>query len=149
VVKVDRAPIDVAALVRSAVAEAGVAPGRVIEVHAEPLIADIDGPKVERILENLLLNAVKHTPEGSGIWVRASRSEEGLLLVVEDDGPGIPTDLREEVFEPFRRGDPEDPSPGSGIGLSLVAEFARLHGGRAWVEDRAGGGASFRVLLPC
>src|SRR5581483_3136303 len=144
VVKIDRSPTDVAALVREAVEEAGVGPGRSVEVHTDPLVVEVDGPKVEHILENLLLNAVKHTPEGSRIWVRASRLEEGVLLLVEDDGPGIPPDLREEVFEPFRRGDPEDPSPGSGIGLSLVAEFARLHGGRAWVEERPGGGASFR-----
>lgn len=57
--------------------------------------------------------------------------------------------MREAIFEPFYRGS-EDHSyaPGTGIGLSLVARFAELHGGRAWVENRPGGGASFRVLLP-
>jgi signal transduction histidine kinase len=69
--------------------------------------------------------------------------------VVEDDGPGIPPDLREAVFEPFRQGPSESShSPGAGVGLTLVARFAELHAGRAWVEDRAGGGASFRVILP-
>jgi signal transduction histidine kinase len=57
--------------------------------------------------------------------------------------------MREAIFEPFRQGgDASDPSPGLGIGLSLVARFAELHGGRAWVQDREGGGASFRVFLP-
>jgi signal transduction histidine kinase len=68
---------------------------------------------------------------------------------VEDEGPGIPDTLKEEVFQPFRQGPNRSPhSPGTGIGLSLVARFAELHGGRAWVEDRPGGGSSFRVYLP-
>ena len=69
--------------------------------------------------------------------------------MVEDDGPGVPTDLREVIFEPFRQGPTAaKSSPGTGIGLSLVARFAELHEGRAWVEDREGGGASFHVFLP-
>ena len=76
-------------------------------------------------------------------------TSEGVLIMVEDDGPGVPEDLRTTIFEPFRQG-PAAPShsPGTGIGLSLVARFAELHGGRAWVEERPGGGASFRVFLP-
>jgi signal transduction histidine kinase len=72
-----------------------------------------------------------------------------MLLVVEDDGPGVPTDMREAVFDPFRQGsDVASHSPGVGVGLTLVRRFAELHGGRAWVEERDGGGASFRVWLP-
>jgi signal transduction histidine kinase len=71
------------------------------------------------------------------------------LIAVEDDGPGVPEELREVIFEPFRQGPTSSPhSPGTGIGLSLVGRFAALHGGRAWVEEREGGGASFRVFLP-
>jgi signal transduction histidine kinase len=72
-----------------------------------------------------------------------------VLIAVEDDGDGVPTDLRDAIFEPFRQGPTvQSHSPGTGIGLSLVSRFAALHGGRAWVEDREGGGASFRVFLP-
>jgi signal transduction histidine kinase len=60
----------------------------------------------------------------------------------------VPDDLKEAVFEPFRQGAGPNPSPGVGVGLSLVARFAELHGGSAWVQDRPGGGASFRVYLP-
>jgi signal transduction histidine kinase len=74
---------------------------------------------------------------------------EGVSIVVEDDGPGVPPELRESIFEPFNRGDaPPDRGAGVGIGLALVARFAAMHGGRAWVQEREGRGASFRVWLP-
>lgn len=109
----------------------------------------IDPAKVERIVENLLVNASRHTPPGTPIWVRVDRSDDGALLTVADAGPGVPAEQRERIFQPFQRG-PGDAghAPGSGVGLTLVAGFAGLHGGRAWVEPRAGGGACFRVLLP-
>jgi signal transduction histidine kinase len=100
-------------------------------------------------VENLVVNATRHTPAGTTVWVGVRRQDGGVLLVVEDEGPGVPPELREQVFEPFRKGrNVADHAPGSGIGLALVARFATLHGGRAWVEDRQGGGASFRVFLP-
>jgi signal transduction histidine kinase len=68
--------------------------------------------------------------------------------VVEDEGDGVPLDLREAIFEPFSQGKIIEHSPGTGIGLYLVARFAELHGGRAWVTDREGGGAAFHVVLP-
>jgi signal transduction histidine kinase len=68
---------------------------------------------------------------------------------VEDAGAGVPPELRASVFEPFHQG-PSTPThaPGMGIGLSLVTRYAELHGGRAWVADRHGGGSSFRVFIP-
>ena len=71
-----------------------------------------------------------------------------MLLVVDDDGPGVPPESRERIFQPLAHGTQRSPhSPGTGVGLALVAGFAELHGGRAWVEERPGGGASFNVLL--
>ena len=88
-------------------------------------------------------------PPGTTIWVRLEAHDDGVLLVVEDEGPGVPAQLREQIFQPFHQGrNIADHAPGSGIGLALVAQFASLHGGRAWVQDRPGGGASFRVFLP-
>jgi K+-sensing histidine kinase KdpD len=143
-----RRRIDVGALVRDAVQEFEQLGGREVECGSDELIANVDPPKVERIVENLLSNASRHTSPDSRIWARVDRRDDGILVVVEDEGDGVPDELKDAIFEPFRQGPgPASTSPGVGVGLSLVARFAELHGGRAWVEDRPGGGASFKVLL--
>jgi signal transduction histidine kinase len=140
--------IDLGALVRQVVSEVEVG-SRSVRMEVDSVRAVVDPAKVERIVENLLVNAARHTPPDSTVWVRAEANPDGAVIVVEDDGPGVPEDAREIIFEPFQQGSiARDPSPGSGVGLSLVARLAELHGGRAWVETRAGGGASFRVFLP-
>jgi signal transduction histidine kinase len=146
------AATDVGALVEEVVAgmRAGAeVDNRLIEVEADSVTAEVDAPKVERIVENLLQNAVRHTPEGSPIRVRVESVEEGVLIAVDDRGPGVAADKRQAVFELFDRGDADGSRvAGTGIGLALVAQFSALHGGRAWVEPRAEGGSSFRVVLP-
>jgi signal transduction histidine kinase len=112
------------------------------------VIADVDAPKVERIIENLLANAVNHTAPGTTISVSVEPHDGGVLIAVDDDGPGVADEQRKAIFEIFNRGTASDRVPGTGIGLSLVAQFTALHGGSAWVEESASGGASFRVLLP-
>ncbi len=141
---------DVGFLVRKVVDEAEFMGDHPVIVEADPVIAAVDLAKVERIVENLLANAARHTPRGTQIWVRVRPFESGALISVEDAGPGVVEELREAVFEPFQQGHAADiaHSPGVGIGLSLVARFTELHGGRVWIEDREGGGASFRVYLP-
>jgi PAS domain S-box-containing protein len=141
--------VDLATLVRRSVESLDARSGREIELDVRSLVLGVDPPKVERIVENLVANAARHTPETSRIWVRLEPSQGGALLSVEDDGAGVPEELRHAVFDPFRQGPTASPhSPGTGIGLSLVAKFAELHGGRAWVDERPGGGAAFRVFLP-
>ena len=141
--------VDLGALVQRVVDDAGVRDEHPVIVDAPPLQLAADAPKLERILDNLLVNAAKHTPAGTTIWVRLGDQGDGVLLAVEDEGPGVPAELREQIFQPFRQGRTiADHAPGSGIGLALVTQFAGLHGGRAWVQDRPGGGASFRVFLP-
>jgi signal transduction histidine kinase/GAF domain-containing protein len=141
---------DVGALVAQSVQESELLGGRQIELSTEGLIVNVDAAKVERIVENLLANAARHTPAGTPLWVRVTGEPGGgVLIAVDDAGPGVPDGMKDAVFEAFRQGDGgPNPSPGVGVGLSLVARFAELHGGRAWVEDRPGGGASFRVFLP-
>lgn len=120
--------------------------GRHIELPTDHVSAWVDEGLTERILENLLLNSIRHTPEGARIWVHVSKQGEDTLLSVEDDGPGVPDHLKEAIFEAFQRGHAR--ASGTGVGLYLVAQFAGLHGGRAWVEDRFDGGAAFKVLFP-
>lgn len=141
--------LDVGALVRGTVEGMDVSPERRIDVRAEPVEIDADAAKVERIVENLVTNALRHTPVDGTIWIRVESYGGGALLVVEDEGPGVTAELRQSIFEPFRQGPGRGmQTPGTGIGLSLVHRFAELHGGRSWVEERPGGGASFRVFLP-
>jgi PAS domain S-box-containing protein len=144
-------PVDLARLVAGVVTEArdDLLEARPVRLELAPVQVVADAAKVERIVENLLANAARHTDPGTPIWVRVEPRGRGALLCVEDAGPGIPAEQREAIFQPFQRGPGGATyAPGSGVGLALVAQFASLHDGRAWVEDRAGGGASFRVLLP-
>lgn len=150
IVTPQRRPYDLRQLITTAVAETENPQGREVHIDVDPTTVDLDGAKVERIVENLVSNALRHTDRGAEIWVRAHRRDDGVMIVVEDDGTGIPDELKEEVFEAFRQapGSVAGHSPGVGIGLSLVKRFAELHGGTAWVEDRPGGGSSFHVSLP-
>jgi PAS domain S-box-containing protein len=139
---------DIGALARRTYESLELGERRVL-VRTESVVMDVDPAKVERIVENLLTNAVRHTPADAGIWLEVTDRDGGALVRVEDDGPGVPPDLHEVIFDPFRQGPTTSShAPGTGIGLSLVSRFAALHGGRAWVEDRPGGGASFNVFLP-
>lgn len=145
-------PVDVATVVREAV-DGCETDGRELHVEGEELVLAVDRAQVERIVDNLVRNAVKYTPADGPIWVRVtSHNPEptvtGALICVDDAGPGIPDPLKRTIFEAFRRGESDGETAGTGVGLHLVARFAELHGGRAWVEDRPEGGASFRVFLP-
>jgi K+-sensing histidine kinase KdpD len=144
-----RKPTDLGDLVQTMTESTDLLGSRTTHLEVTPVVLEVDPAKIERIVENLLANAGRHTPEGGDVWVRVDAESSGALITVDDQGAGVPDALKEAIFEPFRQG-PErsQHSPGVGIGLSLVARFAELHGGWAWVEDRPGGGASFRVFLP-
>jgi PAS domain S-box-containing protein len=148
IVEPRRFPVEIGHLARAIADRSEFLDGHDVTVEDDGMSANVDAAKVERMLENLLANAARHTPSGSRIWVRVRREGDGVTIAVDDDGPGVPDDLKGSIFEPFRRGRAAAHLPGSGIGLSLVARFAELHGGRAWAEDREGGGASFGVFLP-
>jgi PAS domain S-box-containing protein len=140
--------VDLGHLVKDVVADHD-SDSRTVTVDAESLDAEVDAPKVERIVDNLLANAFRHTPAGSDIRLSVTSVEGGALISVDDRGPGVGLDEREAIFEIFQRGSAGmSAGRGTGVGLALVAQFAALHGGRAWVEDNPGGGASFRVFLP-
>jgi signal transduction histidine kinase len=101
---------------------------------------------LEQALVNLVANAHRHTPSGTRIAIGGRATPDGILLEVEDDGPGIPTQAREFVFERFSRLD--HAVAGSGLGLTIVKAVIERHGGRIWFESEPGHGASFFVFLP-
>jgi PAS domain S-box-containing protein len=148
IVEPRREPVALDVLIAELAENSHLLAGRSVEIQTKPVSLPVDRAKVERLIENLLANAGQHTEEGCRIWVRVAPAPGGASIMVEDDGPGVPDELKEKIFEAFSRGPEATHLPGSGIGLSLVARFAELHGGRAWVEDRPGGGAAFRVFLP-
>jgi two-component system osmolarity sensor histidine kinase EnvZ len=125
------------------------------ERHGHPVTLDIVGdPMVtvrpdafRRLLTNLIANAARH---GEKIEVRANHETRWLLLVVDDDGPGIPQDLREEVFKPFVRLDEarNQDEGGSGLGLAIARDIARSHGGDIALDDSPLGGLRATVRLP-
>ncbi len=134
-------------VVHDAISALELSPGRVTMDLAGVMVT-ADRAKLERVVENLLANAVKHAATSAPVEVRGWEVDDGVVLEVADSGPGLPRELREAVFEPFERGMAETATPGTGLGLALVRGFVELHGGRVWVEDRRQGGAAFRVWLP-
>lgn len=127
------------------------------ELHRLDLQFDQDLPEVcgergalGRLVDNLLANAVKYSPAGGEVVLRAAAAEQGVLLQVIDQGVGIAAAHHERIFERFYRVDGGDTAttPGAGLGLALAAEVARAHGGRIWVESAPGAGSTFSVWLP-
>ncbi|MCP4202562.1 MAG: response regulator [bacterium] len=125
-----------------------------IEIATEGLDSipefSFDPDKVEMIAANLLSNALKFTPDGGRIAVRARVEIGAVVFEVEDNGPGIPQDQRGLIFDRFHQVDSSltRREEGTGLGLTLARELARLHGGDVVVESEAGRGSVFRVTLP-
>lgn len=165
--------VDVAAIVRRTIREqeprrekAGVECS--VETPEGGVPAVVDGSYLTRVLENLLANAVEHSREGQRIRVAlqvlsappaaaslsqgragGSTGDGWLEISVSDQGPGVPEDRREHIFEPFAREEElGGSSDGLGLGLALCRRVAEAHGGAVWVEDGEGGGSRFRVVLP-
>jgi signal transduction histidine kinase len=123
-----------------------------LDVQADPAFVLGDRDRLVQVVINLLGNAAKFSAPGRGRAVLGLRRVgEHLELSVADNGPGIPAEHREVVFERFRQlGDTMSDKPqGAGLGLAISHRIVTQHGGRIWVEDAAGGGAVFKVRLSC
>lgn len=109
-----------------------------------------DAAVLRRVLDNLLANAIEHSPQGGIVRVAVTVCDEGIEITVADQGSGVPPEFREKIFEKFQRLENRTSIPGANRGLGLT--FCRLaveaHGGTIWVDDAPGHGALFRALLP-
>jgi signal transduction histidine kinase len=104
--------------------------------------------KVERVLMNLLTNALRHTPSDGAVAVRVELLAGEVRVAVEDTGDGLDVEARARMFERFWRGDRSRTTRGAGLGLAIARGLVEAHGGRIWAEDREGGGARVCFTLP-
>lgn len=123
-----------------------------LEIVADEAAAVLKGDAavLRRVLDNLVSNAIEHSPQGGIVRVAVTLCDEGIEIAVSDQGPGVPPEFREKIFEKFQRVESRQSMPGSNRGLGLT--FCRLaveaHGGTIWVDDAPEHGAMFRALLP-
>ncbi|MBV7562856.1 KinB sensor domain-containing domain [Pseudomonas sp. sia0905] len=149
--KLELAPCDIPELLDNAVRRhLGKAQTRQIDIQLEMGDAlprtHLDRAQIERVLDHLIDNALRHSPEGGTLRLCAQRQEERLLISVEDEGEGIAYGQQARLFEPFvqighKKG-------GAGLGLALCKEIVQLHGGRIGAESQPGQGARFHLALP-
>jgi two-component system OmpR family sensor kinase len=147
-----REPVDLAQILPDAAAELGpLSAEHELSLDVHPAVVEGDHDELLRVAINLIENALRYTPPGSSIWVSTSTEGSNALLVVEDDGPGVPADLAPTLFERFVRG-AGDRGGSFGLGLAIVRAVAESHGGSVRLEQaqRAGveHGARFVVRLP-
>ncbi len=105
-------------------------------------------PLLEQVVQNLLDNAMKYSPEGSKIWIYLDTDLSGITISIADEGNGVPEEDRESIFDRFVRGNGQDGVVGTGLGLAISRGIIDLHNGRIWVEPNRPVGSVFRAYLP-
>jgi len=122
-----------------------------VELHVEvlPGIGEVrvDPERIALVFANLIHNAIRHSPRGGRVWLRARPEASGVCFEVADQGPGVPRELRQAIFEKYFQV-PGAPPGGAGLGLFIAREIVRAHGGDIGVDDAAGGGAAFWFRVP-
>ncbi len=148
----ERGPVDLAALVRDAVADAHVVhPERDLTADApDPVVVDGDDGRLHQVVANLLGNALVHTPPTARVEVSARRFGAEAVIEVRDEGPGMAPEVAEQAFERFYRADASRSrhKGGSGLGLSIVDAITTAHGGRSELVSAPGQGTTVRIFLP-
>jgi heavy metal sensor kinase len=146
------APHDLRALAERAVrTHRAAAAGAGVELVVEggPLVAEVDPDRFEQVIGNLVDNAIRHSPRGGTVRVRLSDGGSEAGIDVCDEGPGVPAEARERIFERFARQEAaRGRDGGAGLGLAICREIVRAHGGRIWVRDRDPRGSAFCITLP-
>jgi signal transduction histidine kinase len=141
------APV-VSSSLRGVEAEARLRHVRLAADVSEDVEARFAPEKVERVLMNLLTNALRHTPSDGSVAVRVDELPNEVRVAVEDTGEGLDDEARTRMFERFWRADRSRSSRGAGLGLAIARGLVEAHGGRIWAEDREGGGARVCFTLP-
>lgn len=118
------------------------------EAGDAPTVVEGDETKLERLVDNLVSNAVKFSPDDGTVRVSVTDDGRSAELRVRDDGPGLPAEQLEEIFAPFHRAPGATDVPGVGLGLTIVRQIAERHGGRVHVDSVLGEGATFVVRIP-
>jgi two-component system sensor histidine kinase KdpD len=145
----DRRLVELEEAVVGALDELGPAAARVeVSFPDEAPAVSVDGRQLQRVLVNLLENALKYSPVREPVRVQVSASTSEAIVRVIDHGPGVPAADRERIFEPFHRGRKTGDAPGAGLGLAIARGFAEANEGRLWVESRSGQGATFVLAFP-
>jgi signal transduction histidine kinase len=142
---------DVSQLIESCVRGLSAeAAARGVHLRADPAVARARcaPTKVERVLYNLVTNALRHTPPDGAVAVRVERDAVDVTIVVEDTGEGLDGETERRMFERFWRGEESRSTPGAGLGLAIARGIVELHGGQIWAEGRPGGGARVSFTLP-
>jgi len=142
---------DVAALVRGGAADTARLAGDRIAIETstpETAVAEIDAMQIRQVVDALLDNALKYTPDGGSIHIRVSRSPGVVTTTVTDSGPGIPEDQLPFVFDRFYRADASRSTPGAGLGLTIAKQIVARHGGSLMAENAPGAGVRFILRLP-
>jgi signal transduction histidine kinase len=110
--------------------------------------ANVEPDKIQRVLSNLLTNALRHTPSDGSVAVHLEQRPEDILIRVEDTGSGLPAEALGRMFERFWRADRARPADGAGLGLAIARGLVEAHGGHIWAENRVQGGARISFTLP-
>ena len=117
-------------------------------IAAAPAVARFAPEKVERVLLNLLTNALRHTPSDGAVAVRVTPDVDAVRVTVEDTGEGLGEEAERRMFDRFWRSDPARSQRGAGLGLAIARGLVEAHGGNIWAENRPGGGARVSFTLP-
>jgi two-component system sensor histidine kinase KdpD len=119
-----------------------------VDIPADVPPVYVDADLIVQTFVNLLDNVAKYTPAGAPVRISAQADDERVLITVDDEGPGLPTSDRNQLFDKFQRGRDEGTVVGAGLGLAICLAVIQAHGGNIWAGDRPGGGARFQFTVP-
>jgi signal transduction histidine kinase len=153
--KLNAVRLDICAEVKQACAEHNAMSeakdlGLEVDAPSSPVFIEADKEKVRVVLDNLISNAIRHTPTGGAVHLRVTDRGSEVEIDVHDTGEGIPPDELERIFDRFYQVEHHMTRRygGMGLGLSIVKGLVELHGGRVWAESSVGEGSRFLVVLP-